>query len=200
MLVAVHFPRTRRHLAVGCLVMLAVPFCLAPWGYVVEQYGACFDKLLVSAQPDLLFEDVRGLVAKLGVVLDDRVWLAVRAAGACGALWLSTQLRSLDSTEGRVRLLAIAALYLLLFNPRTQSNSYVLAAVPIALLIAQSWFAGRRRLAIAGAVVLESWCTYHEAPAWGEHLIKPVGAIIVASGIASKIVMTSRATSAAPRR
>jgi hypothetical protein len=181
LLVAAHYPSTRRPIALGCVLMVVAPFCFAPSGYVLDQYRACFVKLQVSSRPDLLFEDVRGLGARAGFELGDRAWLLVRALAALGAFALSTRLcSSLGSAEGGVRLLAIAALYLVLFNPRTQSNSYVLAASPIALLSAQCWFSGRRYLAIAGGLILLSWCTYHEAPSWGEHLIKPVGAIMVA--------------------
>jgi hypothetical protein len=83
-----------------------------------------------------------------------------------------------------VRIIAIGAIYLLLFNPRTQSNSYVIGAAPVALLATGAWLEGKHAQAIGGAAILLLWCTYHGAPSWGEYLIKPLGAIAVACWLA----------------
>jgi hypothetical protein len=135
------------------------PLGTAPADYVVAQYRDCARKLALSATPDRHFEDLRGLLWRLGWEIP-WAWLrALSAVAAVTAAALCLRLRrGLDKRDASLLVYAVAGVYLMLFNARNQANSYVIiapaAAVPAAV------FALRRRWRAAAlmAVAVACWC------------------------------------------
>ena len=115
-------------LAIGIALFLAFPFAFGRAGYVLVQYQESVRDLFdLSVITENRFADLNGLLRKLGVGLTGRVSQAVRAvAGLITALvwWLGA--RRLREPEKACFLLALATTYLMLFNPMTEENSYVI--------------------------------------------------------------------------
>lgn len=121
-------------LAIGIVLFLALPFVFGRAEYVWSQYRESVTHLLdLSIIAENRFADLNGLLRKLGLGLTGRVSQAVRvAAGLITAIvwWLGA--RRLGQPELARRgeqacfLLALATTYLMLFNPMTEENSYVI--------------------------------------------------------------------------
>ena len=157
----------------------AAPWLFADHAYVVAQYRDCVRKLMISDRPDRLFEDARGLLATLGWPIPYATFLLVRAGAAVGALAIGARIRR-HATEplASVRIVALAAGYLMLFNPRTQSNSYVIAAAFAALLAAAYLVARRTADAYAMAlIVVVGWSVNSHWLRPAEHWLKPLACL-----------------------
>ncbi len=139
-------------LAAGGLLLGAASFLHWKSDFVLGQYELFVKTMQIAGKPNQpLFCDVQGMLLFFGAPLPDPVMTAVRALAAVGTLavaWL--------------------AWYLLIFNPRTETNSYVLLAPFAGLLVASAAIDGkfpRRFLALAVfALILscENWGPLHK--------------------------------------
>jgi alpha-1,2-mannosyltransferase len=178
LLAAVHYPRARRPLAVGAILFAAAPFATAPAAYVIAQSRACLVKLAVSARPERHFEELRGLLWKLGWSAPNAAMLALQILGALGAVALVVRVRRhFKAPFAALLLYAVAAAYLMIFNPRTQPNSFVIAAPAVALPAAL--LLGERRLGAAFGLIaiLVAWSG---AAHFAENWLKPLASIAFA--------------------
>jgi len=88
------------------------------------------------------------------------------AAATLGLAWLA--IRRYDSARGAFVCLMLSAWYLLLFNPRTETNSYVLLAPFVGILVASAirnpQHVGRLVALVAYAAILscENWGPLHK--------------------------------------
>ena len=174
---ALYRPMTWRiPVAVG--VMVALPWLLRPHAYVMAQYRDCWTKLGMCATPDRLFEDLRGLLATVGWLMPHSIYLLVRAGAALGVLGIALRAKQRLSEPNRsLSIAALAASYLMLFNPRTLSTSYVIPAAWCGLLAGMYIVQQRRREAAVMALILSSWTiSYHEF-GFVVHWLRPVGCI-----------------------
>jgi len=144
-------------LSVGLLALL--PLVTAPVAYALAQYHDCARKMAMSARPDRFFEDLRGLLWRLGWVIPYALLRVVSVVAALGAALLCRRLRrSQDPRRAGLLLFAVAAAYLMLFNSRNQPNSYIIIAPAAALPAALIAFARRWRAALAMTVMVACWC------------------------------------------
>ena len=115
-------------LAVGIALLLALPFVFGRAGYVWSQYSESMHHLFeLSVITENRFADLNGLLRKLGFGLTGAVSQVVRvvAGGVTAAVWWLGARRS-GQPEQACFLLALATTYLMLFNPMTEENSYVI--------------------------------------------------------------------------
>ena len=143
----------RGRLALGLLVFALLPFVHPDPSYAQEQYAAAFEKLGRSSQPgDKPYDDIVGLARRAGIDLPQSVrtgLAAVMALVTLGLAWLG--LRRGGRVQGLWILGALAAAYLMLFNPRTETNSYVILVPWLAVQACYAWFdAPERRMARFG--------------------------------------------------
>jgi hypothetical protein len=160
--------------AVGLL--LIVPWAARDHLYVITQYRDCLTKLRMSERPDRFFEDLRGLLRTLGWLMPHSIFLITRAVAALGTLALCVRVRTRDP-DATLLFTGFAVAYLMLFNPRTQSNSYVIAAPIAALLAATSWVRQRKRLAVSLALVIVAWSGNSTHSKLTEHWLKPLACV-----------------------
>jgi hypothetical protein len=169
-------------LAAGMALLFLAPLAFANTHYVVEQYRSCWQMLQVASRPDRPFCNLHGLVWKLGVPLTQTETLF-------GVLEFFTALLTLvlcliaarrwDEPTRAYLLLALAACYLLLMNPRTEANSYVmlapLIAVPAALLLLtlDRFTAGWALVVLCVLLTCDGW-----AYKWTEYWLKPIVCLI----------------------
>jgi hypothetical protein len=174
------YPGARAPLAAAGAYFAVVPYATAPGAYVTAQYRACLAKLLVSAQPyaHRQFEELRGLVWKLGWSIPSGWLLPLQLLGALGAAVVVLRARrTWTGPRAALALYAVAAAYLMIFNPRNQPNSFVIAA-PAAALPAAMLLTGRRfKAALPLLVILACWSG---AAHFAEHWLKPLASITFA--------------------
>ncbi len=132
------FPAMRLRAAIALLAALLIPFVLQQPAYVAEQYQLFVEKSRLSSNPaeaNIRNTDINGLLTALSINLPTRALWLLRLAMApltlLAAFWTT---RRHNLAHGVVMTVAWAAVYLMLFNPRTEGGSYVIAAVPLAAL------------------------------------------------------------------
>ncbi len=175
-------------LALSLSLLALAPLATAPAAYVLSQYHDCARKLALSAEPNRHFEDLRGLVWRLGWLIPYRWLQALAAVAALAAAALCSQLRQRRWSRRDATLLvyAVAAVYLMLFNPRTQANSYAIVAPAAALPAAL--FALHRRWRVAAPMSLAVVCWYGSALPPTACWLKPLACIAFAIVLVRTIV------------
>jgi hypothetical protein len=164
------YPQTRWRTLLWLALLALWPFVSAGPDYAIAQYIECARKLRACAQPDRLFEDLRSLLWVVHVRPPERILFAVRAAFALLVLALCALLRQrLREPLASCHVLAVSVSYLMLFNPRTLSTSYVMVAGFSALLAAAHWLHGRQLTAAAFAACTLAWNLSHHVLPWIEH-------------------------------
>ena len=143
-------------LAVGVLIVLAVPFLHSDPGYVLAQDRAMIETLLTAAQPGVTrFNDVAMMLHRFGADLPAAVMLAIRLVAAALTLWLAlVAVRTMPHAEGAITVLALAVTYLVLFNPRTELGSYMNLGALVGVSAATAWVRERRMAAVLLALLV----------------------------------------------
>ena len=132
------FKPMRVPLLVGLALFAALPYLHWNWGYVTEQYQLAYEKLVRSSQPaDKPYTNLVWLIQSAGVHVPTAIRLPMAAVAAVLTLGLCfLGLRRGGTRQGLWLLMAFAACYLMLFNPRTETNSYVIVIPYIAMAAA----------------------------------------------------------------
>jgi hypothetical protein len=182
-------PSMLGRLALSTALLAATPFATAPLAYVLSQYHDCAIKLTLSAHPDRHFEDLRGLLWKLGWEIPYLVLRALSLFALLGALAAAKRVqRQLDARDGAVVVYAIAAGYLMLFNSRTQPNSYVIIAPAAAFAGAHFVATNRWRGAAIMAAIVACWCG---SAIWlTENWLKPLTCIVFCALLSHRLKQT----------
>ena len=122
-------------LAVTAAAFLVAPFAFGAPQYVLSQYrdvGQNLQACLVMAEHR--FADINGIFRTLGAELPRLVAVPLRGVAGLGALWLWRRTARLAEPLRGAFLLALAASYLMLFNPMNEENSYVILAPAAAVM------------------------------------------------------------------
>lgn len=150
LLAAACFPPLRLRLIGGLMVALAAAYIHPDSAYVTGEYRHFLEKFLLAGQPLVKdnFSDFFGMLWHWNLHPAPAVISAVR--GLAALLTLIAALVAMRRLAGNRPLQAfavmlLAALYLMLFNPRTEENSYVMLAGFTALLSARDLLAGDMR-------------------------------------------------------
>ena len=129
-LAALYYMPLVRRLPAALLGLAVFPFFFAGPDYVLAQYREAWLNLRqCAAVTENRFADFNGILRALGAPLSPGVSTAVRvlAGGLTAVAWLWGA-RRLDPALRCLWLYALAAAYLMLFNPMTETNSYVILA------------------------------------------------------------------------
>jgi hypothetical protein len=134
MLVPFVYPRMLWRLPITLAVVLGVPFLFADPSYVLAQYSGCLDDLVRCAGPtSRQFADINGLLRIADVSIPLELVGKVRAAAGLPTLitWILLA-RKTDHTFRAIWLFTLTAVYLMLFNPMNEVNSYITLAPALA--------------------------------------------------------------------
>jgi alpha-1,2-mannosyltransferase len=115
--------------AVGLAAVLCLPFLLQRPSYVLDQYMKCGQMFRASSHCGMieLWAQPFSVLGLLGVNVPESAQTAIRVIAAGGAIALTRAARLRSGPQRAAEyLLAISALYILLFNPRTENNTYAL--------------------------------------------------------------------------
>jgi hypothetical protein len=129
------YPRLAAPLAAGLALVAALPFLFAPPGYVAAQYHDAATHLAGwSGTTEARFADLAALLRRAGVPAEGTAATALRAvfAAATLGLWIVAARRRPEPKRA-LTLALLAAVYLLLFNPMTEKNTYAIAAPAMGL-------------------------------------------------------------------
>jgi hypothetical protein len=151
-------------LAATLTALAAAPFLAASPAYVLDQYRGAISMLHAAAERGLepAWPQLFSLASLAGIHASEEWQTALRVAAAIGTLaacwWLvrcgKSEIRNSKSEIQKqlhplVLVYALATCYLLLFNPRTENNSYVLLSPVIGVMAAHSYFVARQEIKAA---------------------------------------------------
>jgi alpha-1,2-mannosyltransferase len=157
LLAAVLYPATIWRMAVCIFALALMPFLTAEPSYIVGQYIDCRQMLwhAVDRGRDANWAQLFAMLQVAGIKVPD-VWqsmLRLLAAAATLALLWQAQRRLPRAWAGTYCYL-LAICFLMLFNPRTENNSYSALAPAIGILCCHDVLVRRKHLMAAWYVVL----------------------------------------------
>jgi alpha-1,2-mannosyltransferase len=134
-------PKLRLPLIAGLVLSFAIPFLHPNPSYVWSQFVLGTEVMISASQPDQHnFCDLSGMFLTFGWELPPQFWTGVRLFMAPVTLLLSwIALRRYPEPWGELFVLALASTYLMLFNPRTEANTYILLSPVVALLMVRAF-------------------------------------------------------------
>lgn len=138
-------------LSVGLLVMLLVPFATQQYDYVVSQYSACLDMLrAVNHLGETgYWAQLFGLLKVVGWDVPSVIQLGTRLIAALATLlacWWAA--RCLTPKRFCFYVYAFSACYLMLFNSRTEANTYAMVAPVYGIAVAEAWLDRRSNFVV----------------------------------------------------
>jgi hypothetical protein len=165
------YPHLWWRLALGLPVFLGLPFLFATPAYAWTQYLAAWENLRQCSEvAEHRFADLNGLLRTFGTALTGKASLAARAL-AGGALMLVCWRTAQREIEPRRSLvwLGCAAGFLMLFNPMSEENSYVILAPALGLMAWWAFNAGAKQTAWLFAAMVLTMGLLPEPlrPLWG---------------------------------
>ncbi len=133
-LAAVMYPPLRWRAIIGVAALAAFPFLFAAPSYVIGQHREFLDNIRACSQvSEHRFADINGIVRTFGAELPARAATLLRAAAGAATLalcWLGW--RRLQEPWRALWLYTLATVYLMLFNPMNETNSYVIVVPALA--------------------------------------------------------------------
>lgn len=134
-------------LALLSFLLVVTPFLFGPTDYVIAQYQGILSKLQASAGvAEHRFSDINGILRTVGTELPAPIATLVRVAAGAATLGLWHRgARRLHEPLRALWLLTLTASYLMLFNPMTETNSYVILAPALGLWACQTLRAEQTR-------------------------------------------------------
>ncbi len=175
------YPRLRRPLGIGTVLLLGLPWLFGPGGFVLDQYRLFGRKLLLSGQPgEPSFSDLSGLLETLHIAPPSSWLFGYRALAALLTLLLGWIALRRDPAHAAPGLDGLAAVYLMLFNPRTEANSYILLAPATAFFALWELSLGRRGSAaiLIGITLGLGSSSYGPIHGWTNLWLQPLLALI----------------------
>ena len=114
-------------IAIGLIIVIALPFLHWNPVFVAHEYARCFESLVWAAKGDeARYSDLAALLSHFGFDAPDRLKTVARVVFALIYLGLGAMaLRHLGRLEAAWTVGALSADYLMLFNPRAETCSYV---------------------------------------------------------------------------
>ena len=179
LVMAIERPMTWR-LLLGMAAMAMAPFLTQHPAYVLQQYSACFQNMTTAAHVSVVVRGWTTSFAALrvaGIDVPERVQTVVRLIAAFGTLVLCFLVqRQRDLVRMAVYIYSLAVLYLMLFSPRTENNTYAMLGPAIGVFLAQAFVIEKRfaagillsgfALALLGSRFLERLLTPNADVSW----------------------------------
>lgn len=147
LLAVVVYPSLRWRVALAIAALAGLPFLFGSPAYVISQHREAFEHFRACATvTGHWYADFSGIIRTFGGELHAGFskWMRVLAGGAIlGVWWLGA--RRLADPVRAMWLHGLATSYLMLFNPMTEANSYVIVAPAFGWWAAWAWSEPRTR-------------------------------------------------------
>lgn len=125
-------------LSIGVSAVLLFPFVTQNPAYVIDQYGKCLEMLRTASHCGVteLWAQPFSVLALLGCNVSESTQTLIRGAAAMATLGLCLNAwRRLDRVRAVEYLLAFSVLYILVFSPRTENNTYAMIGPIIGIMV-----------------------------------------------------------------
>ncbi len=160
LLSTVIYPRMSWRLAIGLLFVAVVPFMTQRPDYVISQYRDCVQNLEITFEVGEtgLWAQFFGMLQVAGIEFPSTARTAIRLLAAVTTLfacWKASKV--LSPKHSAFYLFSFASCYLMLFNSRTEGNTYTMIGPVYGALLAEAAFRLKNRTSTAwmiAAVVL----------------------------------------------
>jgi hypothetical protein len=152
--------RMSLRVAVGAVALALMPFLTQHPVYVAHQYAEFFRNTSVSSHVAVLEQGWTTPFTALhvaGIEVSERIQTVLRVAAALATLLLyGSARRRYDGAEAAVFAFSLAALYVILFSPRTENNTYAMLGPVIGVFLAEAVLTRGRSLegVLLGGVTL----------------------------------------------
>lgn len=135
------YPPTRKPLLLGLISFAVAGFAHPDLNYALGRWGKCLEKIIISYSPEnLRVSDLFGAFERAGIRFQPLLVKALRAGACVGALFWVRHLNKTQGVSGASWALWVAsALVWTLFNPRAETNSYVLISPLLAFAAVNYW-------------------------------------------------------------
>ena len=169
---ALYYRPLAPRLVLCVILVLALPFLRPDPAAAWHLYGLGLDKLLASAAPGpRAWSDITGLLDAIGLSASPVALTGLRLATAAATLAIGyLALRRQDGEIAALDLFALSICYLMLMNPRTEENTYIMFATVMglfAVLLAQ------REHRLARSWLLAAFCIALGNQAYGNWIFRP---------------------------
>ncbi|MEI6280018.1 MAG: glycosyltransferase family 87 protein [Verrucomicrobiae bacterium] len=140
------YPKLRVPLVLALVVTAIVPLAHPNPAYALGEYGAFVHNLQQAGKPGgNSWCDFAGMLRVFGLPLPSAIQLAVRALAGLLTLGLCWRVaKGADALRAAFTVLFLSTIYLMLFNPRTETNSYVMLGAFVAVWAAVEGVVCRR--------------------------------------------------------
>jgi hypothetical protein len=197
------YPAMRHRIALALLMVFLIPFALQRPTYVLQQYVSAVEMFRVASRvgDDGYWAQLFGMlkIVHLNVPpVIQNVLRVLAAAVTFVACW--TCKRHLSETQIPLATCAIVIIYTMLFNPRTENNTYAMMGPILGLYASQCFFVwGNRRLGYlvlaCGATILGSYelgrvLLPDQAPIW----MAPLACIVFVPVLTNLLVRYAHAS------
>jgi len=146
LLCAFIYPKLRVPMLAALLVTAVVPLAHPDPAYALGEFRAFFVKLQSASKPTgHSWCDFAGMLRVTAIHLPPSVELAIRALAGLltlGLCWRAS--KCADALRAAFTILFLTTVYLMLFNPRTETNSYVMLGAFVAVWAAVEGLVCRR--------------------------------------------------------
>jgi hypothetical protein len=165
----------------GMIALALSPFATQHPAYVLQQYSACLQNMTTAAHVGVAAHGwtspFTAMRAVAGIEVPERIQTVMRLFGAAVTLGLCffTRRRH-DAARSAVFLFSLAALYLMLFSPRTENNTYAMLGPATGVFLAGAVLVEKRTgevillsgvvLALVGSRVIERLVAPHAEKIW----------------------------------
>lgn len=153
LLSAALYPAMAVRFAILLPSVLVAPFLFQHPGYVHEQYVACVDQLQISSElgHTRYWAQFFGMFKVTGIQIPPFFQTVLRLALAVGTLWICwVAKRRMPPGRFSLLLYSFSVCYLMLFNPRTENNTYAMMGPVLGVfLVYEAFQTSRTRYAVA---------------------------------------------------
>jgi hypothetical protein len=173
LIAAIVRPMTWRTL-VGMAVLALSPFLFQHPSYVLQQYVGCWQNTTAAAHVGVAVQGWTSPFVSLrlaGIDVPERGQMAIRIVAAVVTWMLSVFVRRrYDAARSAVFVFSMAAVYLMLFSPRTENNTYAMLGPAFAVFVAWAFLIEKR---FAEGIVLTGVALVTAGSRTVGHLIAP---------------------------
>jgi hypothetical protein len=173
LIAAIDRPMTWRVL-LGMIALAVSPFLTQHPGYVAEQYRVCFQNMTISAHMGSVAHGWTTPFTALrdaGLDVPEKVQSAIRLAAAATTLALCFFVwKRHSASRSAIYVFSLAVLYVLLFSPRTEGNTYAMLGPILGVFLAGAFLIGKR---IGEGILLSAMVFCLVASRAIEHLLTP---------------------------
>lgn len=150
LLAAAIYPQMTWRLAAGLVFVGIVPFLMQRPDYVISQYYACAQSMSITFEVGETekWAQLFGMLQVAGIELPEFLRTSIRIFAAIATLGLCWRAeRTLSSERAAFYLFSLSACYLMLFNSRTEGNTYAMVGPVYGAMLAEAAFRAKDRLA-----------------------------------------------------